>query len=53
MGRPQQCGRPKASLSCVSPESNAARWRVRRVNRMAELCSIMYTNHWKTYWQTT
>lgn len=34
-------------------KANAARWRVRRVNRMAGLCSIMYTNHWKTYWQTT
>jgi len=34
-------------------KANAARWKVRRVNRMAGLCSIMYTNHWKTYWQTT
>ncbi|MEZ5944820.1 MAG: hypothetical protein R3C18_25820 [Planctomycetaceae bacterium] len=34
-------------------KANAARWRVRRVNRMAGLCSIMYTNHWKSYWQTT
>ncbi|MCA8993823.1 MAG: UPF0236 family protein [Planctomycetaceae bacterium] len=34
-------------------KANAARWRVRRVNRMAGLCSIMYTNHWKTYWQST
>jgi hypothetical protein len=34
-------------------KANAAKWRVRRVNRMAGLCSIMYTHHWKTYWQTT
>ncbi|MEZ5944345.1 MAG: hypothetical protein R3C18_23400 [Planctomycetaceae bacterium] len=34
-------------------KANAARWRVRRVNRMAGLCSIMYTHHWKTYWKTT
>lgn len=34
-------------------KANAARWKVRRVNRMAGLCSIMYTNHWETYWQTT
>ena len=33
-------------------KANAARWRVRRVNRMAGLCSIMYTGHWKTYWKT-
>lgn len=33
-------------------KANAARWRVRRINRMAGLCSIMYTHHWKTYWQT-
>lgn len=34
-------------------KANAAKWKVRRVNRMAGLCSIMYTNHWETYWQTT
>lgn len=34
-------------------KANAARWKVRRVNRMAGLCSIMYTHHWETYWQTT
>lgn len=34
-------------------KANAAKWRVRRVNRMAGLCSIMYTNHWQTYWKTT
>lgn len=33
-------------------KANAAKWRVRRVNRMAGLCSIMYTHHWNTYWQT-
>lgn len=34
-------------------KANAARWKVRRVNRMAGLCSIMYTHHWEKYWQTT
>jgi len=33
-------------------KANAARWRIRRVNRMAGLCSIMYTHHWDKYWQT-
>jgi hypothetical protein len=32
-------------------KQTGARWRVRRVNRMAGLCSLMYTHHWKTYWQ--
>jgi len=27
-----------------------ARWKVRRVNRMAGLCSIMYSDLWKYYW---
>jgi len=27
-----------------------AGWKVRRVNRMAGLCSIMYSDLWKTYW---
>lgn len=34
-------------------KANAAQWKVRRINRMAGLCSIMYTQHWNTYWQTT
>lgn len=33
-------------------KANAARWKVRRANRMTGLCCIMYTDHWKTYWQT-
>ena len=31
-------------------KQTGARWRVRRVNRMAGLCSLMYSNHWNTYW---
>lgn len=27
-----------------------ARWKVRRVNRMPGLSSIMYSDLWKTYW---
>lgn len=34
-------------------KANAAKWRVRRVNRMAGLCAIMYTDHWSQYWQTS
>lgn len=33
-------------------KANSARWKVQRVNRMAGLCSIMYTHHWEKYWQT-
>ena len=31
-------------------KQTGARWRVRRVNRMASLCSLLYSNHWNTYW---
>ena len=31
-------------------KQTGARWKVRRVNRMAGLCSIMYSDLWKTYW---
>lgn len=33
-------------------KQTGARWRVRRVNRMAGLCALMYSHHWNTYWQT-
>lgn len=33
-------------------KANAARWRIRRVNRMAGLCSLLYSHQWNTYWQT-
>jgi hypothetical protein len=32
-------------------KANAARWRVRRVNRMAGLCSLMYSHQWAAYWE--
>jgi hypothetical protein len=31
-------------------KQTGARWRVRRVNRMAGLCSLMYSHQWTTYW---
>ena len=31
-------------------KANSARWKVRRVNRMAGLCAILYTHHWEHYW---
>ena len=33
-------------------KANAARWRVARVNRMAGLCSLAYSNQWAAYWET-
>ena len=33
-------------------KANAARWRVRRVNRMAGLCAVMYSHQWDAYWNT-
>lgn len=33
-------------------KANAARWRVRRVNRMAALCTLMYSHQWNTYWNS-
>ena len=27
-----------------------ARWRVRRVERMAALCCVLYSDRWDTYW---
>jgi hypothetical protein len=29
-----------------------AKWRVRRVNRMATLCAVLYGGQWKLYWKT-
>jgi len=31
-------------------KQTGARWRVRRVNRMANLCSLLYSDHWDAYW---
>lgn len=31
-------------------KQTGARWRVRRVNRMANLCALMYSDHWAAYW---
>lgn len=33
-------------------KQTAARWRVRRVNRMAGLCALLYSHQWHTYWET-
>lgn len=33
-------------------KQTGARWRVRRVERMATLCSVLYSDLWKTYWTT-
>ena len=31
-------------------KQTGARWRVRRANRMANLCALMYSDHWNAYW---
>ena len=31
-------------------KQTGARWRVRRVNRMANLCALLYSDHWSAYW---
>jgi hypothetical protein len=31
-------------------KQTGARWRVRRVNRKASLCCLVYSNGWKDYW---
>ena len=31
-------------------KQTGARWRVRRVNRMASLCCLVYSDHWDLYW---
>ena len=33
-------------------KANSARWRVRRVNRMAGLCSLAYSDRWEPYWES-
>lgn len=33
-------------------KQTGARWRVRRVNRMAGLCTCVYSDHWEAYWTT-
>jgi len=34
-------------------KQTGARWRVRRVNRMATLCCVLHTGDWQTYWNQT
>jgi hypothetical protein len=34
-------------------KQTGARWRVRRVNRMASLCCLVYSDHWDLYWTPT
>lgn len=33
-------------------KQTGARWRVARVNRMANLCSLLYSDHWDSYWES-
>lgn len=34
-------------------KQTGARWRVRRVNRMATLCAVLYGDQWEKYWSHT
>jgi len=34
-------------------KQTGARWKIRRVNRIASLCSLVYSDLWNTYWTTT
>ena len=40
-------GNPGASTIYIM---DYARWRIRRVNRMAYLCALFHADQWKTYW---
>jgi hypothetical protein len=31
---------------------NGGCWKVRRVNRMANLCATIYSDHWDSYWKS-
>ncbi len=31
-------------------KQTGARWRIRRVNRMAYLCALFHADQWRTYW---
>ncbi len=33
-------------------KATGARWRIRRVNRMAGLCGCLYSHNWNAYWAT-
>lgn len=33
-------------------KQTSARWRIQRLNRMAGLCAIMYSNQWNPYWKS-
>lgn len=33
-------------------KQTGARWRIRRLNRMAGLCGAIYSDHWNSYWET-
>lgn len=33
-------------------KQTGARWRIRRINRMAGLCCCLYSHNWNTYWTT-
>jgi hypothetical protein len=34
-------------------KQTGARWRVRRVERMASLCCVLYSDQWEAYWKKT
>ena len=48
IGSGQIEGACKNLIGCRLKQT-AAKWRVRRLNRMAGLCSIMYSKQWNEY----
>ena len=34
-------------------KQTGARWRIQRANRMAGLCSLLYSDQWATYWKSS
>jgi len=54
-GRSIGCGQIKGARKNLIGrrlKANASRWGVRRINRMAGLCCLLYSDQWQTYWNT-
>ncbi len=52
IGSGQVEGACKNMVGCRLKQTGT-QWRVRRVNRMATLCSTLYTHQWALFWQNT
>ncbi len=57
LAKEQGVGRGQVEGACKNLigrrlKQTGARWRVRRVNRMATLCAVLYGDQWNLYWNT-